>query len=385
MTATLWREETFRAVSPAALAGYVRSLNWVKDQPYRDYSDVYVGEEVPEIIVPRTQEINDYGFVVSRLIEVFAEVSAMTPEDVYRDLVNADRDVIRVRVPDADEESLPIDQGTELLNGARDLLLSTACSFEERRPVYRLRSNRAANQYLSRVRLGRTEGGSFTVVLLPPVVPPAIESRSQQNSEQRPPVREPLERRMVEHFATVLMTTRAAVRETASDASDAFVHTVSDGVSANFCDAMASLIGPFPKLEVRISWALTRPATGRRDPVPFFQDDVPILREAADWLRDRGPKHDVLLFGMVSHLSRTEFERDGRVTLRARVDGQLQSVYTDLRQEDYETAIAAHRWRVALALEGDLERVGQRWHLRSPRVVEVISSAEWEETSINRP
>ena len=167
MTALMLQESSFRAVSPAALTGYVRSLNWVKDRPYRDLSDVYVGEGLPEIIVPRTQRIADYGFVVGRLIEDFSEVTDMDPQAVYHQLVNADRDVIRVSVLDADEDSLLVEQGVGLVTGSRDLLLASACSFEERRPVYRAGSNRAAVEYLSRVRLGHTEHGSFAVTLLP--------------------------------------------------------------------------------------------------------------------------------------------------------------------------------------------------------------------------
>ena len=172
MTALLLQEASFRAVSPAALTGYVRSLNWVKDRPYRDVSDVYVGEGLPDIIVPRTQRIADYGFVVGRLIEDFSEVSEMDPQAVYQDLVNADRDVIRVSVPVVDEESLLVEEGVGLVTGSRDLLLASACSFDERRSVYRAGANQAAMEYLRRVRLGHTEHGSYAVTLLPPVVPP---------------------------------------------------------------------------------------------------------------------------------------------------------------------------------------------------------------------
>ena len=97
MTAMLLQETSFREISPAALGGYVRSLNWVRDRSYRDVSDVYVGEGLPDIIVPRTQRIDDYGFVISRLIEVLSQFADLEPQAVYRELVNADRDVIRIR------------------------------------------------------------------------------------------------------------------------------------------------------------------------------------------------------------------------------------------------------------------------------------------------
>ena len=371
MTTSLLQEASFIAVSPAALGGYVRSLNWVKIRPYRDVSDVYVGEGLPEIIVPRTQRVDDYAFVVGRLIEAFSKVVDTDPLTVFHDLVNADRDVIRVKVPDADEDSLPVEQGIGLVSGARDLLLAAACSLEDRRPVYRVGSNQRANEYLRRVRLGHTEPGSFTVTLLPPVVPPEVEPPGDYEDSGHFP-EEPLERRMTGHFANTLSATKSAAEETASGSTQAFIAALASGASANFCDSMVSLIGPFHELEVSVSWALTRPAASRKNTFIFFQDDSPVLRAASDSFRVRGPKHDVRLFGKVGRLARDERDEDGRITMRTSVDGRVQSVNAVLSWADYEMAIIAHRGGVVLGLEGDLERVGQRWHLRNPSVVDII-------------
>ena len=383
MTTMLFEEASLRLISPAAVSGYVRSLNWVKDRPYRDVSDVYVGEGLPEIIVPRTQRIGDYSFVMRRLIESFSVVTEMDPQVVYHDLVNADRDVIRVRVPDVDDDSLVVDQGIGLVNGARDLLLAAACSFADRRPVFRVGSNQAAMDYLRRVRLGHTERGSFAVTLLPPVVSPVVEApRGDQEFEHiRMVVEEPLERRMTGHFSETLAATRKAAEDTAAGSADAFAGALASGVSANLCDAMVALIGPFPRLDVSVSWALTRPVGVGRSDFSFFQDDSPVLAAASDSFRSRGPKHDVRIFGKVGRLARDEGEEDGRITVRASVDGRIQSVNAVLNWMDYEMAIIAHRGGVFLGLEGDLERVGQRWHLRNPQVLEIISLDDLDDDS----
>ena len=371
MTTLLLQEASFRAVSPAALGGYVRSLNWVKQRPYRDVSDVYVGQGLPEIIVPRTQRIDDYAFVVGRLVQLFSKVAGTDPKIIYNELVNADRDVIRVRVAAADEGSLPVEQGVVLVSGARDMLLAAACSLDDRRPVYRVGSNQNAMDYIRRVRLGHTEQGSFAVTLLPPVVPPEVEPPGEWEDDGRIQD-EPLERRMTDHFSNTLSATRSAAEQTAAGSADAFARALDSGTSANFCDAMVSLIGPFPELEVNVSWALTRPAAIRKNAFTFYQDDAPILRAASDSFRTRGPKHDVLLFGKVGQLTRDEGDEDGRIRLRASVDGRTQSVNAVLSRRDYEMAIVAHHGGVVLGLEGDLERVGQRWHLLNPRVVDII-------------
>ena len=178
---------------------------------------------------------------------------------------------------------------------------------------------------------------------------------------------------MTGHFSETLAATRKAAEDTVSGSAGAFAGALASGVSANLCDAVVALIGPFPKLDVSISWALTRPVVAGRSEFSFFQDDSPVLKAASDSFRARGPKHDVLIFGKVRSLARDDGEEDGRIAMRASVDGRVQSVNAVLSWLDYERAIMAHHGGVVLGLEGDLERVGQRWHLRNPRVVEIIS------------
>ena len=54
--------------------------------------------------------------------------------------------------------------------------------------------------------------------------------------------------------------------------------------------------------------------------------------------------------------------------------GRNQSVTAFLEQFDYERAIRAHRAQDPILMEGDLERIGQRWRLLNARVVDIIST-----------
>ena len=80
--------EALRAVSPAALSAYARANGWVQGERYGDFSDFYRAEGLPEIILPRTQQLGDYANVVSRLIGIFAGVDELT---LYCDLVTSER------------------------------------------------------------------------------------------------------------------------------------------------------------------------------------------------------------------------------------------------------------------------------------------------------
>lgn len=363
MNSAIRETKAFHAVSPSALSAYARSEGWVKTEPYGDYSDVYVAEGLPEIILPRTQQIGDYAYVVSRLIGIFARVAEMDEISVYRSLMTADRDVLRARANFQYEGAVGLEDGISLVNGMRGMFIAAACSLKHPRPVYRAGANEEANDYLRRMRLGQTEYGSFVVTMLTPVISPPTQRPFDISFGYED---DPNERRVTMRLAEAL---------TAAGDADAFSHAIQNGVSANLCESIAQMVEPLPSMDLSLTWARTRPRETPRTMVQFIQDDVPILAEAARAFKSREPSMDVRLFGFVQRLKRDESDVDGTITLRASIDGsdRIESVTAVLNQQDYSRSVKAHEERASVIAEGDLERVGQRWHLLNPRIIEVIS------------
>ena len=362
--------EALKAVSPTALSAYARAAGWKKTgEVYREHSDVYVARDRPEIIVPRTERLGDYANVVSQLIEIFARAAETDELSLYRDLVTADRDVIRVRATEGGEGAVPLNNGLDLLRGAHDMVLAAACSLDSPRPLYRAGSNREASDYLRSIRLGQTEHGSFTVTLLTPVVSPPMQRplAGDWGTEDAP-----LERRMTTRLVGALEAARTATERTVGGAPDAFFEAVGSGVSANLCDALVTLIEPFPGLDVSVTWARTLPRRTARETARFARTDAPILREAARAFRSHEPRPDERLFGFARRLKRGEAETEGTIALWASVDGRNQSVTANLEPFDYERALQAHQDRAPVVMQGDLVRTGQRWQLLNARVLDVI-------------
>ena len=377
MTTNLRDSRALLAVSPLALSAYARVAGWSRSDAFGDYSDVYSGSSLPEIIIPRTQRLGDYARVVARLISIFAQVAEVDEATLYNDLVVADRDVTRVRVDDGDMNgSISLEQGPNLVSGARDMLLAAACSLHEpSRPVYRAAANKEANEYVRRVRLGQTEHGSFVVTLLSPVIPPPIQEPLLPDMENH---LDPLERRVALRLSQALSAVHGATAKTMTGDTAAFANAVAEGISANLCEALAQMVEPYESLDVSTTWARSRPVQGTRDGVRFSKDDALILREAARLFRNRGPILDVTLFGSVQRLKRDDRETDGTVTLRVHFDGTTQSVTAVLNESDYARAIEAHKVKAPVIVEGDLERFGQRWRLVNPRIAEVILGEDEE-------
>ena len=358
-----------RAISPAALSAYARSAGWSKIEDYGAHSDVYAAEERPEVILPRTERLGDYVNVVSRLITIFAEAAGRDELSLYRDLVTADRDVVRARISETDDGSLTLNRGVDLISGTRDLVLAAACSLRESQPLYRLGANREANELLEGIRLGQTEHGSFVVTLLTPVVSPPLPTLFQRYDDSD----DPIERRMTRRLSEALAATRKATEMATAGDGTAFAESVGRGVSANLCDALVKLIGPFPTLDISVAWARTRSINPPQETFRFARADAAILSEAARQFRSREPQPDTRLFGTVQRLRRDEDEASGTIYLRTSIDGQNRSVAVMLKKTEYDRAIHAHKERMPIILNGDLERSGRRWCLLNARIDAIIS------------
>ena len=361
-----------QAISPAALSAYARSAGWRKIEGYGAHSDVYAAEEMPEVILPRTERLGDYVSVVSRLITIFAKAAGRDELSLYRDLVTADRDVVRARITETDDGSLTLNRSVDLISGIRDLVLAAACSLREPQPLYRLGANREANDLLEGIRLGQTEHGSFVVTLLTPVVSPPLPTPVQVYDDADDPIERQMTRRLTEALAA---TREATERATAGDGT-AFADSVDKGVSANLCDALVKLIGPFPTLDISVAWARTRPISPPQEVFRYSRADAAILSEAARQFRNREPQPDTYLFGTVQRLRRDEDEASGTIYLRTSIDGKNRSVAVVLKKTEYDRAIQAHKERMPIILQGDLERSGQRWRLLNARIEAIIGDEQ---------
>lgn len=381
MKASIQDKEALAAISPAALSAYARAAGWVKGEAYGDHSDVYAREGAPEIVVPRIESLGDYPNVVSRLIEIFAEAAGTDALSLYRDLVVADRDVVRVRaVPEGGDGTVTLGDGVCLITAARDMMLAAACSLREPRPSYRAGANREAGDYLRKVKLGQTEQGSYVVTLLTPVVPPSLQRTVLFDSMLDD---QPFGRQVTRRLAEALRAAREAAERTSGGDGAAFPGAVGRGVSANLCEALAAAIEPFHGTDVSLTWARTRPMEKARETVRFGASDAPILREAARCFREREPRPDVSLIGHIRRLRRDDGETDGTISLRTYIDGRALSVAAVLDHPDYDRAIQAHKSAALVVVAGDLERFGQRWRLRNPRIVDVALDED-EENGVDR-
>ena len=368
MKVSIQDRELLSKISAVSLVTYASSVGWNRSEVYREHSDIYIGEKLPEIIIPRTEHLGDYASVVSTLIKTFAEVSHSDELTIFRCLEGTDRDVVRVRVSEVEGGTLALNHGHKLITGARDMVLSAGCSLSTPQFSYRAGAHREANDFLSQMRIGHTEQGSFIVTLFTPVIPSPMPSLFPDEIDHEAP----MGRRVMKRLIEASIATRQALEQTTAGIENAFKNTVEKGVSANSCEALALMVESFESLEISVSWARTRPLSMLSNSARFSKIDSPVLKEAARFFKTRSPKLDQTLFGFVRLLKREEEEADGDINLATTIEEQNRSVKATLQMRDYEKALLAHKEKAMVVLKGDLEHSGNHWRLLNPKLKQVI-------------
>ena len=364
------------SVTPRGMHAYLAANGWKKLGPYHgNTGDVYClrEDEREAVLVPASAKFADYVTRLLQLAETLGRVENRRQSNVLTDLSLAEVDLIRVRLPNAnDDSSIPLSAGVGLLDESRKLLLAAACSASRPQRRFRAGRNQKAAAYVDRVRLGQTEPGSFVVKLLGPVTPSLTNAGPGLLA-----LLEPFERQVAQMLVSGLRAAREATElANRGEGIDAFEERVCKGVSANLCQATANLINTGSGLDVSVSWALTRQPYGEetdeRAVVAFAPSDAPVLEEAGRILSDRQERYDERIEGYVSALARDKSKHDGRATIKAVIDGTLTSVKVDFSTSEYSRITRAHEKRWSVSLEGDLQREGHRWHLMNPRDLTVV-------------
>lgn len=364
------------SLRPLEVAAYLRAKAWTQ-QPSAPTSSVWTkgtGDEQFEAVVPLDQGQRDFALRMGELLHTVAVSEGRSQADVYSDLLTTYADVIRIRIddPELSDGTLPIEAHAQVAQKVRDLLLAAACSALQRRPVWHKRKPAQAVDQVRRLRIGQTERGSYIITVISRVSPSLHPMRDGMSFESEPP----FERQVIGMLATSLATLDEASEKAAlSQEFNSFEASVSKGVSANLCDAVAGLWGDDDRnrnLEFAFSWSPARPIQeGIPSWVKIASDRIPIIREASRVMRERSPYEDFELDGAVVKLERSEGQPAGKVTVIGPVDGKPHRVQLVLSEPHYQTAIRAHQQEQPFRCVGTLVREGRGYVLLDPRDVTV--------------
>jgi hypothetical protein len=317
-------------------------------------------DDLAQIQIPTAGSDKEIAFLMGEAVRQLAEYEQRPAREVLADLSMPPADVLRLRVQAREAESgtMPLDDGIKLIQGGRDMLLAAACSAHQPQPFFRSQSFGPAQEFLRSCRIGQTERSSYVATIIAPITPELSRSLFDGIAQEPTPENEPYERRVTLLLMQALQTLRGSLDRSRSDE---ILRAVSQGVSANLCDALASISPPGTNANVQISmsWSRTRPKVPQQvqNRVMFAQSEFPILREAGRRLKNvesRRVRVEGPIIGLQAEPAELFEDFLGSVTIRSLVEGRSARVRFQLKQQQYIEACNAHRDRRSVSITGML-------------------------------
>jgi hypothetical protein len=332
-------------------------------------------DEARQILVPENPSFDDFTSRLSEAVRALASEAGESMAGLLSQLIAAASDVIYFV---ADHEtpvdgSIPLSDGVALFDGIEQSLKASAKAAKEKRAYYGNRYGRLATAFLRRARLGQTETGSYVVKVLARVATPETAASGEQITA--PGITSP-ERAIVFTLLRSFAATKQAIDAFATTGDTAaFYDAVSDGVSADMCDAIVRMLRADARsaIDVTARWSpLAVPQEDVPTEVKFVIQDIEPLTVASDRLKASEVVEDARVSGWVEGLSRSE-EGFGPGVATIVSDGPIPSrgsrVRAHLTGDDYSVAIGAHESGERLAVAGSLAQEGNRYWLHNARLV----------------
>ena len=376
--------ESVRPLRPLEVASYLRATGWRQEEKSEGEFAIWIIDGDVEVFLPLRSDRSDFSLRMGDLLRTLSVLEDRSQAELLADLFTPHADTIRFRLVDEDlnDGSMPIEDYAHTSQKTRDLLAAAACSAIQPRAVLPNRRPDQVLEYLRGVRMGQTERGSYVLKILSPVPPELVMQQKLDLGEDTVDDSDPpYARQVTQTLVTGLAKAEAAAASAASDGTiDAFVESVPNGVSANFCEALAG-VAEFDdstrRVEVSFSWSRTRPISSVvSSKVTITPDRVVYLREAARVMRDRSPVEQFQLAGPVTKLERATSAGAGQVTIGAVIDGQPKRIRVELSESDYSLAIKAHEQGNDLSCHGRLLRQSRSFVLQDPSEVEIWDADE---------
>ncbi|MFE3626091.1 hypothetical protein [Streptomyces goshikiensis] len=313
-------------------------------------------EEV--VLVPMKTGASDFAKRTRILLGDLARVESQEVQTVHDAIATIYHDVTDLRAahPSLSDGSIPLHSGYELFVSAKRLRVASAAATIRRQGHFRNFPTRARDQ-AKEVRLGQTRRGSY-------IVPIISQARSSEDvySPRQDHIDVQVEETLFDRRVTATMSRALGVLEdmasaerepTPSEISD----SIREGVSYELCQALAKVVSTdsVGALEVSFNWSrVAAPPPGTPPRVEFNSDAIDIVDRVSEQLKTKIYTSEHVIYGVVTDLSRHPQDESGRVGIQTVIKRRSRTVWMDLPDSDYHTAVRCHDNGIPVRVRGTL-------------------------------
>ena len=368
------------SVKPQEVKGYLEFHGWIEQEKIGNKDSIWIqhcedGDEF-EVLLPLLKDLRDYSANISTLIETL-EIAEQRPQiQILNDLTNYSADILRVRVntPKTVNGRIPFNDGIKFSHGVKDLIVFNAKATIKPEAYFEKKGNSSdIDRYLENLQMGHEKGSYVLDIISPLPSQPTLDF-----GEEISDIVEPFARKTMKHLARSLQIVQNLAERVSSNEIDVdhFLEVVSEGVSANLCDAIVEIdkSGECRGVDIKLSWSPIL-KVGNDFPTAIFlsRNIIPVIERAAKRLKSIH-KDNFELRGIVINLHRLPDTKTGKVTIKSNIDDKNRDVAVQLQDEDYEIAVQAHKEQSLIVCYGELSKEGKTFNLLNPRRIAIASN-----------
>lgn len=310
------------------------------------------------VLVPMKPGAPDFAKRARILMHDLARVAFEDVQTVHDAIATVYNDVTDLRAsdPSMSDGTIPLESGYELFLSAKRIRVASAAATIRRQAHFRNLPPRAREQ-AREVRLGQTRRGSY-------IVPIISQARSPEDvyAPGQDHIDVQVEETLFDRRVTATMSRALGVLEdmagshrgpTPSEISD----SIGEGVSYELCQALAKVVNTesVSALDVAFHWSrVAAPPPGTPAHVEFNRAAIEIVDQVSEQLKTKIYTREHLIYGVVTDLSRQPDDDTGRVGVQTLIKRRSRTVWMDLPDGDYHTAVHCHDAGIPVRVRGTL-------------------------------
>jgi len=334
-----------KKVDPICAKDYAKAKGWEIIPTSKSYFLLkHKDFSLRQLKIPKESDSSDFTDALLDVAQRLADIENRPMVQVLEDLLEPNTDIIRHRLISRATESgcIPFEESIALMEGARKVLLSSACSIIEPRLHHPRLSKQQALQYVKACQFGQTEFGSFVLKVMCPLSVEDEQIDFSQTSNQ------PFGRRVTE---CILNSTNLLINAIDQDKEEDLLkeNESSKILSSNFCQALMQMESSLEeaKIEISAKWSSRLLVVGNTPSrVTIAKRHFRQIEQIYSSLRNSQENEVSSIYvGTVEELKGDiggDGRRSGTVIVRILSDDDVINASVDLDSDKYQTAINAH-------------------------------------------
>lgn len=371
---------SLRDFSHIEISSILRNLGWKNDHGVTNKFDVWMNETVRnQIILPLDRSKADYAHLLNNAITQLKEShgSDFTRAAHALELVAFSKlDSTKwTRETPVKTGLIPWNLGEGLVAAVRLALTASAKATHEPRAYFGQASAFIAREFLDRALMGQTEVGSFVVTAHVPTDAQIFVSEAAKNRNTEGQLFDAgsvTGRDILGRMEFALGAATDALRDYENHQRiEVFDEIVSSGFSYELSTALAKLTEPSDST-IQITSA-SDSSKIREKSYSFESRHSKVLEQASERLSLTRETAPVRLRGEVTLLERVPTESEHSIRLHISNHPGVNKIRLNLKPEQYDIALAAHREDQPIEVDGLLMRRGNRWWLSNPDNIRILN------------